>query len=162
MEWTIDYLKEDGVASIKTSGVITWDQLWEASKEVLHFGREHNTHKFLADHRELKPGHTLASDELDAHIEAVVVLDRATDPLRRKDAFYVPTRKRFQLVGTCSLGQPLLAHVQFSLKPTRNNPNAEQDHQDCYWDEDQGYGQISSRVVSPGPASYRSIGEDDS
>jgi hypothetical protein len=59
MEWTIDYLEEEGAILLETSGQITWDELWRACEETLLLGREHNTHKFLADHRDLKPGLTI-------------------------------------------------------------------------------------------------------
>ena len=59
MEWTIDYLEKEGVVLIKTSGVITWDEHWKMCEEALHFARDHNAHKYLTDHLDLKPGLTI-------------------------------------------------------------------------------------------------------
>ena len=54
MKWTTDYLEEDGIVSIKTSGPITWDEHKKMCEEALSFGRVHKSHKFFADHRNLE------------------------------------------------------------------------------------------------------------
>ena len=56
MKWTIDYLEEEGVVLIKTSGRTEWDQQKQMCQEAFHFAQEHNAHKYLADHRGLKEG----------------------------------------------------------------------------------------------------------
>jgi hypothetical protein len=56
MKWTIDYLEEEGVISIKTSGVNNWDELKQMCREAFRIGQEHNAHKYLADHQDLQEG----------------------------------------------------------------------------------------------------------
>ncbi len=56
MKWTINYLEEEGVVFIKTSGVTIWDEQKQMCHEAFHFAQEHNAHKYLADHRGLKEG----------------------------------------------------------------------------------------------------------
>ncbi|MFA5422707.1 MAG: STAS/SEC14 domain-containing protein [Phycisphaerae bacterium] len=56
MEWKIDYIEDQGIVTVKTSGVANWDEFKKMCEETLAAGREHETHKFFADHRELEPG----------------------------------------------------------------------------------------------------------
>ena len=59
MEWTIEYLESEDAVLLKTSGDVSWDEHWQSCKEALDCAREHNTNKFFADHRDLKPGLTI-------------------------------------------------------------------------------------------------------
>lgn len=56
MKWTIDYLEEEGVVLIKTSGVTNWDKQKQLCQEAFQFAQEHKAHKYLADHRDLQEG----------------------------------------------------------------------------------------------------------
>jgi hypothetical protein len=56
MKWEIDYLKEDGIVYIKTSGQATWEGNKKMSQEGLTLGRKNNTCKYIIDHRNMEHG----------------------------------------------------------------------------------------------------------
>ncbi|MBN1796742.1 MAG: STAS/SEC14 domain-containing protein [Sedimentisphaerales bacterium] len=56
MKWTIDYLEEEGIVLVKTSGRTEWDKQKQMCQEAFVLAQKHNTHKFLADHTDLKEG----------------------------------------------------------------------------------------------------------
>ncbi len=56
MKWTIDYLEEEGVVFIKTSGVTNWDEQKQMCQEAFRFAQKHKAHKYLADNRDLQEG----------------------------------------------------------------------------------------------------------
>ncbi len=56
MDWEIEYLKEDGIISVKTSGPVNWEKNRQMSKEALALGRKSGVHKFLVDHRDMEHG----------------------------------------------------------------------------------------------------------
>ena len=55
MSWTIDYLAEPGVVSIKTSGRMNLEQLEQMIREGLAEAERHGATKFLVDHRDMTP-----------------------------------------------------------------------------------------------------------
>ena len=52
MGWTIDYLKEDGIVLVKTSGPLTLEETRQLCKEAYSTAHSNGSHKFLADHRD--------------------------------------------------------------------------------------------------------------
>jgi len=50
MNWSIDYLEDDGIVCAKTSGPADWDQVKQLSEKTLAVGRGKGTHRFLVDH----------------------------------------------------------------------------------------------------------------
>jgi len=56
MDWSIDYLEEDNIVSMKTSGPADWDQNKSMSEQALAVAREKGANRFLVDHRKLGPG----------------------------------------------------------------------------------------------------------
>jgi hypothetical protein len=50
MDWTIDYLKKDGIVHAKISGIITWDESKKMNEEVFSFARSNDAHRFLLEH----------------------------------------------------------------------------------------------------------------
>ncbi len=59
MEWKIDYLAENGIVSVKTSGPANWDQTRKMCEEALALGRSNSSHRFLVDHRRIEHGLTI-------------------------------------------------------------------------------------------------------
>jgi hypothetical protein len=55
MSWTIDYLPEPGVVSIRTTGSMNLDQLRHLMRESIAEGARHGATKFLVDHRDMTP-----------------------------------------------------------------------------------------------------------
>ena len=53
MEWTIDYLKENGIVFVKTSGPVTWEETKQLCKEAYSIASSNGSHRFLADHRNM-------------------------------------------------------------------------------------------------------------
>ena len=56
MKWTIKYLKKEDIVLVKTSGRTEWDKHKQMCQEAFSLAQKHNTHKFLADHTNLKEG----------------------------------------------------------------------------------------------------------
>lgn len=54
MEWTINYLEEQGIVHAKISGPMTWDENKQMCEEVHRCARNNNTNKYLADCREIE------------------------------------------------------------------------------------------------------------
>jgi hypothetical protein len=55
MRWEIDYLKEDGIVAVTTSGIITWEDNKQMSREALAASIKHGTNRILVDHRAIQP-----------------------------------------------------------------------------------------------------------
>ena len=55
MNWSTDYVKEDGIVCAKTTGLITWNDNKKMSEEVLSLIRQKGLHKVLIDHRDMIP-----------------------------------------------------------------------------------------------------------
>lgn len=55
MRWEIDYMKEDDIVTVKTSGIITWEDNKQMSREALADSIRHGTNKVLVDHRAIQP-----------------------------------------------------------------------------------------------------------
>jgi hypothetical protein len=74
MEWKIDYIEEDAIVNIKTSGQATWEGNRKMSEEALLLGRKNKTNRFLLDHQNLEPGlSVLQVDDLPAMLKEVGV-----------------------------------------------------------------------------------------
>lgn len=52
MKWTIDFLEEEGIVIVKTSGVLTWEENKKMSEDILRLAREYGTNQILTDHRD--------------------------------------------------------------------------------------------------------------
>lgn len=59
MEWTIDYLEEEGIVSVKVSGVMDWDEHKRFAEELYPSAKEHGLHKVLIDFRQMRPKFTI-------------------------------------------------------------------------------------------------------
>ena len=55
MRWKINYLKEDNIVVVKTSGIITWEDNKQMSREALAASLKHGTNRVLVDHRAIQP-----------------------------------------------------------------------------------------------------------
>ena len=53
MEWTIDYLEEEGIVSAKASGVMDWDEHKRFAEELYPLAKKHGAHRILIDFREV-------------------------------------------------------------------------------------------------------------
>jgi len=51
MEWTIDYLEEDGIIFAKISSPVNIERIKQLCEEIELLTRKHNSHKYLVDHR---------------------------------------------------------------------------------------------------------------
>jgi hypothetical protein len=59
MEWKIDYLEKDNIASVKTFGLADWDLNKQMSEEVLAAGRAKGSRRFLIDQSKIEHGLSL-------------------------------------------------------------------------------------------------------
>jgi hypothetical protein len=50
MDWTIKYLKKDGIVHAKITGVVTWGENKNMSEEIFSFGRKRDTRRYLLEH----------------------------------------------------------------------------------------------------------------
>ena len=74
MEWKIDYLEQDGIVYMKTSGPASWEDIRKMSKKAMTTASSNNSHKFLVDHRIMEPGlSTLQIDDLPGMLKEVGV-----------------------------------------------------------------------------------------
>ena len=55
MRWEIDYLKEDDIVVVNTSGIITWEDNKQMSRKALAASIRHGTNRVLVDHRAIQP-----------------------------------------------------------------------------------------------------------
>lgn len=53
MGMKIDYLEEEGIVVIKIEGGSSFEEHKKKCREILEFGRERGSNKFLADHRNI-------------------------------------------------------------------------------------------------------------
>jgi len=100
MEWTIEYLKEDGIVCVKTYGRISWDENKQMSEEALAVGRKNGVRKFLVDHRQMEHGLSILQvDKLPEMFkqigvtaeDKVAILFDAASPMSRTFAFFRDT-----------------------------------------------------------------------
>lgn len=63
MDWTIDYLKKNGIVHAKMSGMITWDENKRMSEEVFSFARGKDAHRYLLEHLQFE--HNLSLLQID-------------------------------------------------------------------------------------------------
>ena len=59
MEWTIDYLEKERIVSVKTSGIMDWDEHKRFAEELYPFAEKHASHKILIDFRQMEPKFTI-------------------------------------------------------------------------------------------------------
>jgi hypothetical protein len=64
MDWTIDYLEDDKIVFIKTTGPITLEQNKKLCEEARSVAKKNGSHRFLVDH--LGKDITLSVLELDS------------------------------------------------------------------------------------------------
>jgi hypothetical protein len=87
MEWTIDYLEEDGIVFSKVSGLMDWDQHKKWCKEAFSVARKHNARKMLNDLRDMVPSFTILQiDDLPK-----VLKEAGAGPEHRIAAVYDPS-----------------------------------------------------------------------
>ena len=63
MNWTIDYLKEDGIVHAKMSGMVTWEESKKMNEEVFSFARSKGAHRCLLEHPQIE--HNLSLLQID-------------------------------------------------------------------------------------------------
>lgn len=54
MNWTIDYLKKDGIIHAQMSGIVTWDENKKMAEEVFSFGCSKGAHRYLLEHPQIE------------------------------------------------------------------------------------------------------------
>jgi hypothetical protein len=54
MNWEIEHNKKEGILTVKTSGLITWEEIRQMTEESFAVAKQHNTKKVLVDHRLLQ------------------------------------------------------------------------------------------------------------
>lgn len=87
MNWTIDYLEEDGIVYAKTSGTMDWDEHMRFAKETFSFAHKHCSHKILIDFLEMVPNFTILQiDDLPK-----VLKDYGIGPEHRIAALHDPS-----------------------------------------------------------------------
>lgn len=59
MEITLDYLEEDGIVTVKVSGIMDFIEHKRYAKETLSFAKKHNSFKILIDMLEMTPQLTI-------------------------------------------------------------------------------------------------------
>jgi hypothetical protein len=59
MNWTIKYLKEDGIVHAKITGVVTWDENKKMNEEVFSLARSKGVHRYLLEHPQLEHNFSL-------------------------------------------------------------------------------------------------------
>jgi len=64
MEWTIEYLEEDSIVSVKILSPADIEGIRELCLEMDKLAREHNTHRYIMDHRGV--GVTMSVFDIDA------------------------------------------------------------------------------------------------
>ena len=65
MEWTINYLEEEGIVSAKTSGIMNWDEHKRFAEELYPLADKYGANKILIDFRDMVPDFTILQvDEL--------------------------------------------------------------------------------------------------
>ncbi|MGA2171638.1 MAG: hypothetical protein ABSG82_01315 [Sedimentisphaerales bacterium] len=74
MEWKIDYLEQDGIVRMKTSGPATFDHNKKMSEEALALAHKNGSNRFLVDHRDLEHGlSTLQVDDMPRMLKQIGV-----------------------------------------------------------------------------------------
>lgn len=63
MDWTIDYLKEDGIVYAKMSGIVNWDEHKKMEEEVFSFARSKGAHRYLLEHPQIE--HNLSISQIN-------------------------------------------------------------------------------------------------
>src|SRR4030042_6909075 len=59
MDWTIKYLKEDGIVHAKITGVVTWSECRKMSEEIFSLGRKKDSHRYLLEYQQFEHNLTL-------------------------------------------------------------------------------------------------------
>lgn len=59
MKWEIEHNKKDGIVAVKTSGLITWDEIKLMTQEAFAAAKHHSTKKVIVDHRQLQANLTI-------------------------------------------------------------------------------------------------------
>lgn len=59
MDWTIDYLEEERIVSVKASGIMDWNEHKRFAEELYPSAKEHGMHKILIDFRQMQPKFTI-------------------------------------------------------------------------------------------------------
>ncbi|MBN1392907.1 MAG: hypothetical protein JW947_08910 [Sedimentisphaerales bacterium] len=49
MDWTVKYLKEDGIMHAKITGVVTWGECRKTVEEIFSYGRKKDVHRYLLE-----------------------------------------------------------------------------------------------------------------
>lgn len=62
MGWDIDFLPEDGILRLTTSGTMDMEQITRMAAEGMAAGAQHGATRFLVDHRNMLP--SLSSEDI--------------------------------------------------------------------------------------------------
>jgi hypothetical protein len=49
MDWTVEYLKEEGIVHAKITGVVTWGECRKMIEEFFSYGRKQEVHRYLLE-----------------------------------------------------------------------------------------------------------------
>jgi hypothetical protein len=70
MDWSIDYLKNEGIVITKLSGIMDWDEHKKWGEEAYAFAHKHNCKKMLIDFRDMVPNFSILQiDDLPKLLE---------------------------------------------------------------------------------------------
>jgi hypothetical protein len=65
MDWSIDYLENEGIVITKLSGIMNWDEHKKWGEEAYSFLHKHGSKKMLIDFQDMEPDFTtLQIDDL--------------------------------------------------------------------------------------------------
>jgi hypothetical protein len=97
MEWKIDYLEEDNIVLVKTTGIAGWDDSRKLSEQAAECGRSKGSGRFLIDNRNLERTlDTLQVDMLPGMLKQVgitaedrlALLYESSSPLKKTHQFF--------------------------------------------------------------------------
>jgi len=107
MKWKIDYVEDQAIIRVKTSGLMSWDDKKKLCEEMLAAGRKKNTIAFLVDQQETSFG------------LSVLEIDRLPE-MFRNIGFSIKDKVAI-LINSDSSNRPLFSFLQdvFTLSSLR-------------------------------------------
>jgi hypothetical protein len=91
MNWSFDYLQEEGIVAAKMAGLMNWENHLQFAKEMVSFAKSHNSQKILINFLELVP--VLSVLEIDNLPK--VLIDAGLGPGYKLAAVHDKTSPRF-------------------------------------------------------------------
>ncbi len=136
MEWTIDYLEEEGIVLIKVSGETSWEESKKLSEEAIELGRRRGSQRFLVDNRNQERALSILQVDMlpemlkEAGITAedkMALVYEATSPLKDTHTFFRNTSiihsLRVQIFTSIAEAKAWLSS-ETALSRERNSPEA--------------------------------------